>query len=122
MRKRALSIGIVLALAGALAWLGTTQQRAAAPQQPLPNESRDQVAQAPVRSAGPAPNSAEPPRNAAPAVREPSPSQALSDVQALVDQGKVGAARDLAELYLARIPSGPEAARIESLTGVHPHR
>jgi hypothetical protein len=119
MRKRALSIGVVLALAGALAWVGTAHQRAAAPQQPVPDEPRDQVAQAPVRSAAPAVHDAEPQRNAA---REPSPSRALSEVQALVDQGKVGAARDLAELYLARIPSGPEAARIESLTGVHPHR
>jgi hypothetical protein len=50
-----------------------------------------------------------------------TPALALSEVRALVDQGKIGAARALAEHHLEVIPDGPEARQIMSLTGVHPH-
>jgi hypothetical protein len=49
------------------------------------------------------------------------PGQALREVQALVNQGTIGAARARAEHYLRELPDGPEARQIESLTGVHPH-
>ena len=50
-----------------------------------------------------------------------SAEQALTEVEALVNRGKIGAARALAEHYLREIPDGPEASRIKALTGVHPH-
>jgi hypothetical protein len=61
------------------------------------------------------------PTSATPPAGNISAAEALREVQALVAQGRVGAARVLAEDYLKRIPSGPEAAQIKSLTGVHPH-
>jgi hypothetical protein len=70
--------------------------------------------------AEPKPSANAPAPGAGPAAQ--SGAQALREVQALVGQGKIGAARVLAEAYLERIPVGPEAAQIESLTGVHPHR
>ncbi len=42
-------------------------------------------------------------------------------VDALVFAQRIGLARDAAEVYLARYPNGPQAQRIEMLTGVHPH-
>jgi hypothetical protein len=50
-----------------------------------------------------------------------TPEQALAEVQALVNRGRIGAARALAEHDLRVIPDGPEARQIMSLTGVHPH-
>ena len=41
-------------------------------------------------------------------------------VDALVFAQRIGEARDAAEVYLARYPQGPQAQRIEMLTGVHP--
>ena len=41
-------------------------------------------------------------------------------VDALVFARRIGPARDAAEVYLARYPRGPQAQRIEMLTGVHP--
>ena len=50
-----------------------------------------------------------------------TPEQALAEVRALVNRGRIGAARALAEHDLRVIPDGPEARQIMSLTGVHPH-
>jgi len=47
--------------------------------------------------------------------------RAAMRVDALVFTQRIGLARDAAEVYLARYPSGPQAQRIEMLTGVHPH-
>lgn len=41
-------------------------------------------------------------------------------VDALVNLGRIGAARDSAEQYLVRFPKGSAAEHIERLTGVHP--
>ncbi len=128
-------MGAALAVAAA-AWLelrapqptaprarGATTARA--PQSPAAGAGGAAAAQPSTANASrtggqaPRPASTAEPRTAA---AEPSPSQALREVRALVDQGKIGAARDLAEAYLKRIPDSPEAAQIESLTGVHPHR
>jgi hypothetical protein len=47
--------------------------------------------------------------------------RAAMRVDALVFAQRIGEARDAAEVYLARYPQGPQAQRIEMLTGVHPH-
>jgi hypothetical protein len=47
--------------------------------------------------------------------------RAAMRVDALVFAQRIGEARDAAEVYLARYPHGPQAQRIEMLTGVHPH-
>ncbi len=47
--------------------------------------------------------------------------RAAMRVDALVFTQRIGLARDAAEVYLARYPNGPQAQRIEMLTGVHPH-
>jgi hypothetical protein len=47
--------------------------------------------------------------------------RAAMRVDALVFAQRIGQARDAAEVYLARYPQGPQAQRIEMLTGVHPH-
>jgi hypothetical protein len=47
-------------------------------------------------------------------------ARAALRVDALVAARRIGPARDAAEVYLARYPSGPQAQRIEMLTGVHP--
>jgi hypothetical protein len=47
--------------------------------------------------------------------------RAAMRVDALVFAQRIGLARDAAEVYLARYPHGPQAQRIEMLTGVHPH-
>ena len=44
----------------------------------------------------------------------------LVELQALVAQGKVGAARGRAHEYFERWPNGPDIATIEQLTGAHP--
>ena len=44
----------------------------------------------------------------------------LVEVQALVAQGKVGAARGRAQDYFQRWPNGPDIATLEQLTGAHP--
>jgi hypothetical protein len=41
-------------------------------------------------------------------------------IDALVNVGRIGAARDSAEQYLVRVPKGSAAEHIERLTGVHP--
>lgn len=46
--------------------------------------------------------------------------RAAMRVDALVFAQRIGLARDAAEVYLARYPEGPQAQRIEMLTGVHP--
>jgi hypothetical protein len=46
--------------------------------------------------------------------------RAAMRVDALVFAQRIGEARDAAEIYLARYPRGPQAQRIEMLTGVHP--
>jgi hypothetical protein len=46
--------------------------------------------------------------------------RAAMRVDALVFPQRIGEARDAAEIYLARYPRGPQAQRIEMLTGVHP--
>jgi hypothetical protein len=46
----------------------------------------------------------------------------LVELQALVAQGKVGAARGRAHEYFERWPNGPDIAAIEQLTGAHPTR
>lgn len=46
--------------------------------------------------------------------------RAAMRVDALVFAQRIGLARDAAEVYLARYPNGPQAQRIEMLTGVHP--
>ena len=46
--------------------------------------------------------------------------RAAMRVDALVFAQRIGEARDAAEVYLARYPNGPQAQRIEMLTGVHP--
>lgn len=112
----------VLAL-GALAWwLGSSEPHAAQRRgDPVQGAPDNQVAQQPASRTAPA-HTDDQHRDQGPAARTPTPGQALHEVEALVDQGKIGAARDLAEQYLTRMPAGPEAARIQSLTGVHPHR
>jgi hypothetical protein len=57
-----------------------------------------------------------------PSSRAVSAAQALAEVRALVDRGRIGAARALAEHHLQALPlESPEARQIMSLTGVHPH-
>jgi hypothetical protein len=46
--------------------------------------------------------------------------RAAMRVDALVFAQRIGEARDAADVYLARYPHGPQAQRIEMLTGVHP--
>jgi hypothetical protein len=123
--KRAVWIGplLVAALIALAAWLGSGQPQPASQREPSAQAAPDtRVGQQPARSPLPAQSADDRRSNTSPGARAPSPGQALHEVEALVDQGKIGAARDLAELYLPRMPAGPEAARIQSLTGVHPHR
>lgn len=42
-------------------------------------------------------------------------------VDALVNIGQIGQARDAAEAYYDRYPHGSFAAHLEQLTGAHPH-
>lgn len=120
MKRRTWLVVVVLAMVVAsVAWLTERAAQRVARRGPgvtapeLTSPAKSSEVAAPVGTAGPS-------RTAQAAV-ELSAGQALSEVQSLVGRGKIGAARDLAEVYLKRIPDGPEAARIKSLTGVHPH-
>jgi hypothetical protein len=46
--------------------------------------------------------------------------RAALKIDALVNAGRIGSARDFAEQYLRRYPSGQYGRHVESLTGVHP--
>ena len=46
--------------------------------------------------------------------------RAALKIDALVHAGRIGPARDAAEQYLRRYPSGQYARHVETLTGVHP--
>ncbi|MFI5307763.1 MAG: hypothetical protein ACHQ53_10445 [Polyangiales bacterium] len=113
----------LLALAASTAWLSRPgPPTALAPERPSPSlpaaaQTAGAGAQAPRSGQTEKPATA----SQGPAAKLTA-GQALREVQSLVAQAKIGAARDLAEAYLKRIPDGPEAAQIKSLTGVHPHR
>lgn len=128
-RTLLVALGSVLVTAAALAaWLTQRSAQSAT----VPTRTTVSPALASERPPAARPAAAQPVAqpNAQPAQRATAapqaaadlpPGQALREVQALVAQAKIGAARDLAESYLKRIPDGPEAAQIKSLTGVHPH-
>lgn len=80
---------------------------------------------APVPAAAPA--GATPPAQPATAAPPPpapadgrAPGQTLREIQALVAEGKISAARAVAEKFLKTTPTGKEAEEIMGLTGVHP--
>lgn len=127
---------IFVALGSLLAWYGLgpapaavqEQDNAKAPSHALPagpapnsavshESSADAAGVSGTKGASASPSS---PASPAPPL-ELTPAQALEAVQRLVNQGKIGAARSLAETYLAEHSDGPESAQIKSLTGVHPH-
>ena len=67
---------------------------------------------APTRPAHPSPPTMTPPG---------SPELAAADrIDALVQAGDIGRARDAAEEFLRRYPSSSYCQHIETLTGVHP--
>jgi hypothetical protein len=60
-----------------------------------------------------------------PSARTPASVEAedreVRAIDALVAKGDIGRARAVAEEFLERHPTGPRAAHVERLTGVHPH-
>ena len=69
-------------------------------------------APAPSRAAHPSPSNARPPGSAE--------VVAAARIDALVQAGDIGRARDAAEDFLRRYPSSSYCEHIETLTGVHP--
>jgi hypothetical protein len=67
----------------------------------------------PEASPGPAPPSA--------AAADDEEEREARAIDGLVAKGDIGRARAQTEAFLARHPTGPRAARLERLTGVHPH-
>jgi hypothetical protein len=128
--RLALLAGFVAVLAvTALAWART--RRVVAPELPMPPASAAQpsgVARVPVAvqpAVAAAPTPAAPARPAPPSpptVTPPgSPELAAADrIDALVQAGDIGRARDAAEDFLRRYPSSSYCQHIETLTGVHP--
>ena len=129
--RLALLAGFVAVLAvAALAWART--RLPAAPE--LPESTAEATSAGAAQPAGPAqPRAAGQPAVAAPAapppayapppnVRPPgSPELAAADrIDALVQAGDIGRARDAAEEFLRRYPYSSYCQHIETLTGVHP--
>jgi TolA-binding protein len=134
----ALLAGFVAVLAvTALAWART--RRVGAPELPVsagaaapPAAAQPAVAVQPVIAAQPPVAAAQavaaqPPPAAARPAHTPSPNapprseaQAAARVDALVQAGDIGRARDAAEDFLRRYPSSSYCQHIETLTGVHP--
>ena len=109
-----------LALLGAIAaWRWTRADRTAEAA-----SARTSAAAPPPRPPA-APNasgSGAPPPNhgpAAPATASEAEQMAL-EIEALVQLGRIGRARSLADRFYRRFPDSPEIARIERLTGYHP--
>ena len=134
--RLALLAGFVAVLAvTALAWART--RRAVAPELPVPAVAAPAraaqpsgVARAPVAAQPavavaappPAPAEARPAHSSASNARPPASAEvvAAARIDALVQAGDIGRARDSAEDFLRRYPNSSYCQHIETLTGVHP--
>ena len=133
----ALLAGFVAVLAvTALAWART--RRAAAPELPVSAAAAAPPAAAARPAVAVGPVAAQPPVVAPAAAAQPPPpavrpahtpppnvppraeEQAAARVDALVQAGDIGRARDAAEDFLRRYPNSSYCQHIETLTGVHP--
>ena len=121
-RRLILLIALLVAVIAAMVVLTRRESATPPSSEPLPPPASAQPANAErpdsaPPSAVPAPASARPPA-ATKVDREQREAEAID---ALVRKGDIGRARAMAEEFLARHQTGPYAAHIEALTGVHPH-
>ena len=109
-----LALAALALLGGIAAWRWTradrTKEMARVPAHAAAAPPRQHAAAAASGSAAPPP----------PAARASEAEQMALEIEALVQLGRIGRARSLADRFYRRFPDSPEIARIERLTGYHP--